>query len=104
MKLSKSQGVGILVMMVCLVCTLVEVCDTWDPPIQSGNDTEYALVIGALCVGAIYLFVRAIMAFQCQGFVGAGIFPFGSLWVLITARCFDFSSTDASPPSLPLRI
>ena len=60
MKCRFSRGVITLVLAICFVCPLVEMFDQWDHTIQTGNDTEYALVAVALCVGASYAFVRAI--------------------------------------------
>jgi len=104
MRISTSQVIGTLALMICLVCPILELIDTWDPPIQSGNDTEYSLVIAAVCVGAAYVFARAILAFHCQSFIGRRKLSFGPLGVFISPRYFDFSFTDTSPPSLPLRI
>ena len=104
MRISTSQVIGTLALMICLVCPILELIDTWDPPIQPGNDTEYSLAIAAVCAGAAYLFACAILAFHCQNFVEGRKLPFGSLGVFISARYFDFSCTDTSPPSVPLRI
>jgi hypothetical protein len=49
-----------LVLAICFVCPVVEMFDQWDHTIQTGNDTEYALVVVALCVGTSYAFARAI--------------------------------------------
>jgi hypothetical protein len=44
-----------LILVVCLVCPLTELFDQWDHTLQTGNDSEYTLVILALCVGAAFL-------------------------------------------------
>src|SRR5216684_179382 len=49
-----------LVLLTCFVCPLLETFDTWDHTVQTGNDTEYALVVLALCVGAAYSAARFI--------------------------------------------
>lgn len=49
-----------LVLATCLVCPLVEMFDHWDHTLQTGNDTEYALVILGLCVGVAYTFARIV--------------------------------------------
>jgi hypothetical protein len=63
--------VGIVfILVVCLVCPLVELFDQWDHTLQTGNDTEYTLVILALCIGAAYSFTRFIFKFclfRCAG-------------------------------------
>ena len=104
MRISTSQLIGTFALMICFVCPILELIDTWDPPIQSGNDTEFSLVVAAMCVGAAYLFVRTILAFPCQRAIGRGRLPFGWLKVCVSTRYFDFSCSDTSPPSLPLRI
>jgi hypothetical protein len=50
----------IVVLLVCLVCPLAEMFDQWDHTLQTGNDSEYTLVILALCVGASFLLKRLI--------------------------------------------
>jgi hypothetical protein len=50
-----------LVLTICLACPLVEMFDYWDHAIQTGNDTEYSLVVLALCVGVAYSFARFIV-------------------------------------------
>jgi hypothetical protein len=49
-----------LVLVICLVCPLAEMFDQWDHTLQTGNDSEYALVILALCVGISFLLKRLI--------------------------------------------
>ena len=50
-----------VVLLTCFICPLAETFDSWDDTVQSGNDTEYALVILALCVGVSYTFARAVL-------------------------------------------
>jgi hypothetical protein len=52
-----------LVLLTCFVCPLVEMFDRWDDTLRTGNDTEYVLVVLALCVGVAYLFARLIFQF-----------------------------------------
>jgi hypothetical protein len=37
--------------------------DHWDETIQTGNDTEYALMILVLCVGVLYTLTRVVSRF-----------------------------------------
>jgi hypothetical protein len=60
MKSRFPRGVITLVLAICFVCPLIEMFDHWDHTIQTGNDTEYALVVVAICVGASYAFVQAV--------------------------------------------
>ena len=49
---SRLLHVGIVfILVVCLVCRLVEMFDRWDRTLQTGIDSEYTLVLLALCVG-----------------------------------------------------
>ena len=95
-----------LVLLTCLVCPLVELFDNWDHTIQTGNDTEYALVVLALCVGVAYSFARFIFRSALLGFVAKSVFAsydqksFFSVPCSFTLLLFDATS----PPSLPLRI
>jgi hypothetical protein len=90
----------------CLVCPLVELFDNWDHTVQTGNDTEYALVVLALCVGVAYSFARFIFKSALLGFVAKSLFAscaqksFFSAPSSFTSLLFDATS---SPP-LPLRI
>jgi hypothetical protein len=49
------------VLAICLLCPLVDMFDYWDHAPQTGNDTEYTIVIVGLCVGALYTFARVIL-------------------------------------------
>ncbi len=95
-----------LVLLTCFVCPLLETFDTWDHTVQTGNDTEYALVVLALCVGAAYSAARFIFKSALLGFVAKNAFatpaqnPF-----LFTLCSLTLGLSDAtSPPLLPLRI
>src|SRR5881409_3750598 len=95
-----------VVLLTCLICPLVEMFDNWDDTIQTGNDTEYTLVVLALCVGVAYSFTRFIFKSALLGFVAKGIFAscaqksFFSAPSSFTLVLFDATS----PPPLPLRI
>jgi len=94
-----------LALLTCLICPLVEMFDNWDHTIQTGNDTEYGLVILALCVGVAYSFARFIFKSALLGFVTKGVFsssPQRSF--LFAPRSLALLLFDATSPSLPLRI
>jgi hypothetical protein len=95
-----------LALLTCLICPLVELFDNWDHTIQTGNDTEYALVVLALCVGVAYSFARFIFKSALPGFVAKSGFASYALKSFFSAPCsFTFLLFDAtSPPPLPLRI
>lgn len=100
----RSRIVVMLVLTVCLVCPILEVFDTWDPPMQSGNDTEYSLMIAVLCMGAAYFFGRSSLESPHKRFVAGRTLAFGMLGLFISKRHFDLGFSDTSPPALPLRI
>lgn len=106
MHCQRSHVVATLVLLTCLVCPLAEMFDHWDHTLQTGNDTEYALVVLALCIGVAYSFARFIFKAALFGFVVKRVF---ASWVLSTLpstpRCFILLFFDATgPPLLPLRI
>jgi len=80
--------------------------DNWDHTIQTGNDTEYGLVILALCVGVAYSFARFVVKSALLRFVAKGVFASYALKSSFSTPCsFTLLSFDAtSPPPLPLRI
>ncbi len=99
--------VGIVfIIVVCLVCPLVELFDHWDHTIQTGNDTEYTLVILALCIGAAYSFARFVFKSALVGFVAKSVFASYAQKSFFSVPCsFTLLLFDAtSPPPLPLRI
>ena len=79
--------------------------DTWDHTIQTGNDTEYALVVLALCVGMAHTLARFILKPVPVGLVAQSVIFSGAHNVLVFARGFTLLFFDvAGPPPLPLRI
>lgn len=95
-----------LALLTCLLCPLVETFDTWDHTIQTGNDTEYTLVVLALCVGVAYSFARFIFKSALLGFLAKSVFASSPQKSFFSAPCsFTLLLFDAtSPPPLPLRI
>jgi hypothetical protein len=94
-----------LVLAICLVCPLVEVFDHWDHTIQTGSDTEYALVVLALCVGVAYSFARFIFRSAPLGFVAKSVFAsFAQKSFFSTPWGFSLLLFDRTSPPLPLRI
>ena len=69
MRTRASRIIATVILVTCLVCPLVELFDNWDHTVQTGNDTEYALVVLALCVGVAYSFARFIFKSALLGFV-----------------------------------
>ena len=105
MRRTSGHVVIAIVLLTCLVCPLVEMFDNWDHTLQTGNDTEYALVALALCVGVAYSFARFIFNSALLGFVAKSVFASYAQKSLSTPCSFTLLLFDAtSPPSLPLRI
>jgi hypothetical protein len=52
---------GAVALAICLVCPFVDMFDQWDHALQTGNDSEYPLVILALCVGMAFALGRLIV-------------------------------------------
>lgn len=100
-----SRTIVAVVLLTCLICPLVETFDSWDHTVQTGNDTEYALVVMALCVGLAYSFARFIFQSAVLGFVAKGVFGAGAQKFLSAPCSLNLLLFDAtSPPPLPLRI
>jgi hypothetical protein len=102
-----SQIVATLVLLICFVCPLVELFDYWEDSVLTGNDTEYGLVVLALCVGVAYTFARFVFkSWTILDFVSRSIFAQGvdkSSWSK-AGYCSLPLFEDRSPPGLPLRI
>jgi len=106
MRSPASRIAATLALLVCLTCPLVETVDNWDHTIQTGSDTEYALVVLALCVGVGYSFARFVFNSSPRRFVAMSASACGALKPFFpTFRGFTLLLFDAtSPPPLPLRI
>jgi hypothetical protein len=96
---------GLIALTICLVCPLVDMCDQWDHAFQTGNDSEYPLVILALCVGAAFALARLIatlpLNFPASSISYALQSALNSSAFLIRPAALAFAS--GSPP-LSLRI
>ena len=46
--------IGSIALAICLICPLTDLFDQWDHTLQTGHDSEYPMVIVALCVGAAF--------------------------------------------------
>ena len=53
--------IGATALAICLICPLLDMFDQWDHAFQSGTDSEYPLVILALCVGMAFALGRLIL-------------------------------------------
>jgi hypothetical protein len=95
-----------LVLLICLGCPLLEAFDSWDHTLQTGSDTEYGLVVLALCVGVAYSFARVMFTSFVLRLVGSNVISVSAqkafLWVPCSFTGLLFG--DTSPPPLALRI
>ena len=88
-----------IVLLTCLACPLVEMFDHWDHTLQTGNDTEYTLVILALCVGVAYSFARLIFKSPPLGFVAKSVFASYLQKSFFSTPCsFTLLLSDATSP------
>jgi hypothetical protein len=96
---------GTIALAICVLCPLVDMFDQWDHALQTGSDSEYPLVILALCVGLVLALGRLIpaLAMDLQAssirYVLQSVMASSSFSISSTA----FSFASASPP-LSLRI
>jgi hypothetical protein len=98
--------IATVILVTCFVCPIVDLFDNWDHAIQTGNETEYTLVVLMLCVGLAYSFARFILTFPLfrsavelvSKLCACELLPFA-----LRGSCF-ISPIPLSPPTLALRI
>lgn len=93
------------VLLICFLCPVLELFDQWDDTLQTGNDTEYALVIVGLCVGVAYALTRFALTPIAKA-IPAIISRFCAATTFIhSGRNFFFIvPVSLSPPIVALRI
>ena len=96
---------GTIALAICVVCPLVDMFDQWDHALQTGVDTEYVLVLAALCVGALFVVARLIVALSpsFSGFSAGSVLRFVQNSLLFLIRFIALTPASGSPP-LSLRI
>lgn len=103
-----SRVAAALALLTCLICSILEMFDRWDHTLQTGQDTEYSLVLLALCLGAAYAFVNLVVrCVQLNIFATlAAYLRCGESLSLLLHGNDGLSAVliDRSPPRLPLRI
>jgi hypothetical protein len=106
MRSRTSRIIAAVILVTCFVCPLVDMFDTWDHAMQTGNETEYALVVLALCVGVAYSFARFILTFPLFRSAGNLVSNLCACKLLPFALrgSFFVSPIPLSPPALALRI
>jgi hypothetical protein len=94
-----------LVLAICLLCPLIDMFDYWDHAPQTGNDTEYTIVIVGLCIGALYTFARVVLKISRNARSEGTAAIDGRLALSSTSLNLILNSTiSASPPLAALRI
>jgi hypothetical protein len=80
--------------------------DNWDHAMQTGNDTEYALVVLGLCIGVAYSFAQFVLKFALLRFAEDLVSKMCACKLLPFALrgSFFVSPIPLSPPTLALRI
>jgi hypothetical protein len=93
-----------VVLLTCLICPVLEMFDTWDQTDKTGDDTEYTLVLIALCVGGSYSFARLVFKSD-QVCLAKEFVSRPQISSMFNLRSFtsDFFD-DTGPPLLSLRI
>ena len=62
MRTRMSRAAVIIVLLTCVVCPVLETFDDWEHTLQTGHDSEYTLVLLALCVGVVYALARLVVS------------------------------------------
>ncbi|PYT80314.1 MAG: hypothetical protein DMG40_13050 [Acidobacteria bacterium] len=93
-------------MLTCMVCPVLEMFDRWDHTLQTGQDTEYSLVLLALSLSIVYVLSRFVLKLRLpdlgKKFVSSWRLP-KSLLSCGRGCLFDVP-IDGSPPVFALRI
>src|SRR5579862_3952196 len=96
---------GAIALAICIVCPLVDLFDQWDHALQTGNDSEYPLVIMALCVGMVLVLGRLIVTLSSN--ISVPNVRYAILTALQSAICLIAPTallTAPGSPPLSLRI
>lgn len=100
------QIVVVAALLICLICPLIDLFDHWDHALQTGNETEYSLVVLALCIGVGVSLARFVLKFPLLRFAADSIFNLSAHEATSSSgrRLFFVFPIPLSPPSLALRI
>lgn len=101
-----SKIVTAAALLICLLCPIAESFDQWDHTVQTGNDSEYTLVVVGLCVGVAHTFARFVLASLTAEVVSDIILHFSSHSPLapVARSPFFIVPISLGPPALALRI
>jgi|SRR5215469_16379501 len=108
MRAKASWIAGFVALAICVVCPIVDLFDKWDHALLTGNDSEYPLVMLALCVGLAFALARFAIRFSSRLPVSGRISAIASTMMNLFASLLQptrlVGAPGSSPPALPLRI
>lgn len=105
MRKDRTHVVVAIILLTCLVCPVLELFDHWDHTMQTGNDTEYPLVVLALCAGVAYSVARFVFKSSLRTFLASILtFDIQKSFVSTLCRLILLRFDETSPPPLALRI
>lgn len=93
-----------LVVLVWMTWPVVELFDTWDSPVDTGNDSQYTFVVLGICAGAVYMFSKRrqellfIAVAQVKRTIGKML---RDLFVAPFVNFLTWTPDDPSPPVTP---
>lgn len=96
---------GAIALAICLMCPIVDLFDQWDHALQTGNDSEYPLMILALCVGVALVLGRFILTLAPNILVSSVRYALQSAMNSLPCLSAPFAlNTGPASPPLHLRI
>lgn len=99
-KILKLAVLGVL--LVWLSWPVVELFDTWDSPVDTGNDSQYTFVVLGICAGAVYVFSKRrqelLLVAVAQVTRTLGKMLRGYLFVAPFVSFLSWAPDDPSPP------
>lgn len=96
MRARTSWIVGAVALAICLACPIIDLFDQWDHALLTGNDSEYPLVLLALCVGLAFALARLAIRFSSNALVFDRIIAIAS-----TSNLFSLLIQPATSPFAP---
>lgn len=94
-----------VVLLVWLSWPIVEMFDTWDQPVDTGNDSQYTFVVLGICAGAVFVFSRRrqelLLIAVSKVIRSVGKMRFWHLFVAPFVRFLSWTPDTPSPPAAP---
>jgi hypothetical protein len=95
--------IAFFVLLVWMSWPVVELFDSWDQPVDTGNDSQYSFIVLGLCVGLAYLIARSKRVHSLSEFANVFARLFRRL-VLPSppfVKRLDFTPDSPGPPLSP---